>query len=154
MTNDDWNIYSEHTKFLCDIFFLRDDEYDEIDNVTDINSAWDRIQYVIKSAAKKDIKSRTSTFKNDPHPIKNSEIYRNLQYLQKLIYKFKKSMKSNTLDFILPNESITWTHIKARLFALSQEFDIRINLPEISLDNLADIFSNYQELTFCCTFRL
>ncbi len=99
MTDDDWAKYICQTKFICDVMFMKDETYD---NVSAINRQWDDIQYAIKLAAKDNIKQRTSVIKEDPYPIKNSELHQNLRYLQKLLYKIKRATKHRNLSFVMP----------------------------------------------------
>ena len=94
MSDDDWARYSSQTKFICDVMSLNDET---LNDTADINTQWEHIQYAIKLAAKDNIKQRTSIIKNDPHPIKNTEIYHNLRYLQKLLFKIRRAIKFGNL---------------------------------------------------------
>src|SRR6266498_1931297 len=143
MTDDDWAKYTSQTKFICDVMYMKDETYDD---VSAINRQWDDIQYAIKLAAKDNIKQRTSVIKDDPHLIKNSELHQNLRYLQKLLYKINRAAKHQDLSFITPVNTPSWINIKAKLFAISQEFETQINLPELSVPTLMQFNVQVKEL--------
>ena len=88
MTDDDWAAYTKQTHFICDVMSLDDTS---LDNISDINEQWNNVQYAIKLAAKDNILQRTSVIKNDPCPIKNSSIYRNMRFLHNLLSKLDAS---------------------------------------------------------------
>src|SRR6266487_1563008 len=143
MTDDNWAKYTSQTKFICDVMYMKDETYDD---VSAINRQWDDIQYAIKLAAKDNIKQCTSVIKDDPHPIKSSELHQNLRYLQKLLYKIKRATKHQDLSLVTPINTPSWINIKAKLFAISQEFETQINLPDLTLPTLAQFSVQVKDL--------
>src|SRR5204863_7525586 len=112
-----------------------------LDNISDINEQWNNVQYAIKLAAKDNILQRTSVIKNDPYTVKNSSIYRNMRFLHNLLFKIKRATKSQDLLHIANNTTSAWIYVKAKLFAIAQEFDTgpRLLLIEVTVKNFTFI---------------